>query len=303
MDEQRYDVVVIGGGPAGLACGLWMARYRRSVCVIDEGDPRNAPTWGVHGYLGLQDVPPMELRRIGRAQARDAGTEFEAAEVVAVEGEKDRFTLRLRDGRTVGARRVVFATGLRDIIPEIPGLLDCYGTSIWHCPECDGPSVPDQRVGIIGWGDAIVKLCMWMLTWTDDLVVLTHGRGAEMSEDARRALARWSIPVREEAIARIEGTDGWVERVVYEGREPEPFDALFFHVASGPGSSLPAEMGCRADEEGMLQVDREFETSVPGVYAAGDITPGTRLAIRAAYEGTRAAIGIQKSLIPPDRRV
>lgn len=298
-----YDAVVIGGGPAGLACALWLARYRLRVRLYDSGDPRNAPTWAVHGYLGLQDIAPMELRRIGREQAADAGAEIEAATVVRVTGECDAFQVHLSDGRRVSARRVVFATGLRDIIPEIPGLLDFYGTSIWHCPDCDGPSVRDRAVGVIGWGRSIAAFCMEMLTWTDRLTILTHGHDPDLPPRARKALERFGIRVRADPIERLEGRDGAVERVIFRERDPLEVEAMFFHIAYGPGCSIPAELGCAADEEGLLKVNVDHETSVPGVYAAGDITHGSKLAIRAAAEGTRAAIGVRRSLIPPERRV
>lgn len=300
---EEYDAVVIGGGPAGLACALWLARYRARVRLFDSGDPRNAPTWAVHGYLGLEDIAPMQLRRIGREQALSAGAEIEAATVASVAGKIDEFEVRLTDGRSVRARRVVFATGLRDIIPEIPGLLDFYGTSIWHCPDCDGPGVQDLRIGVIGWGRSIVAFCMEMLTWTDSITVFTHGRESEMPPHALDALGRFGLPLRTEPIARLEGRDGKVERVVLGGGEEIEVDAMFFHIAYGPGCSIPAELDCNADDEGMLIVDHDFETSVPGIYAAGDITHGSKLAIRAAADGTRAAVGVRRSLLPPERKV
>ena len=298
-----YDVIVVGGGPAGLAAGLWLARYRRKVRVFDAEDPRNAETWAVHGYLGIQDPPPAELRKVARLQAIDAGAEYEPVVVTEITGEQDDFTVTVEDGRTFGARRILIATGLRDIIPEIPNFHDFYGTSIWHCPDCDGPGIVDKKVGVIGWGRSIAAYCMYMLTWTEKLTILTHGHPPDLEEPARAALERWSIPVREDVIECLEGEGGQIERVVYHGGETEEFDALFFHIASGPGSSIPAALGCEADLDGILEVDKEHQTTVPGVYAAGDIIPGSRLALRAAAEGTRAAVGIHKSLIPDDRRL
>jgi thioredoxin reductase len=303
MAGDCYDAVVIGGGPAGLASALWLARYRVRARLIDTGDPRNAPTAGVHGYLGLQDIAPMELRRIGRAQAGEAGAEIELATVESVEGEIDDFRVRIADGRILAARRLLFATGLRDIIPEIPGLMDCYGQSIWHCPDCDGPEIAGRRVGVIGWGRPIVAYCMEMLTWADELVILTHGHPPDLPSRSQAALDRFGIGLRREVIREIHGKEGQVDEVTFADGSRESFGAIFFHIASGPGCSIPAALGCRANEEGILEVDRDFETSVPGVYAAGDVTAGSKLAIRAAADGTRAALGIYRSLLPAERRV
>jgi thioredoxin reductase len=307
MAEELFDAIVVGGGPAGLMAGQWLARYQRKVLVVDAGDGRNAVTWGVHGYFGISDPKPAELRRIGQEQARGAGARFEEGTVEAITGEKDDFTVTLDGGRTLRARRILLATGLKDIVPETPGLTDFYGQSIWHCPDCDGPEVVGKRVAVMGWGEGIAKFCMYILTWTHDIVLLTDSHAAGMSQEALEALDEHGISIRREAVIRLEGEGDQVRRAIFHDGPPEEIEAMFFHIASGPGSTLAADLGCKLDEdgalEGILDIDKEFQTSVPGVYAAGDIVPGSRLVIRAASEGARAALGIHKSLIVEARKI
>jgi thioredoxin reductase len=300
---QTYDVVVIGGGPAGLSSAMWLSRYRLKTLLVDSRNPRNAATWAVHGYLGVPDPPPSELRRIGREQVVAAGGELRDATVTWAEGAEGEFRVGLDDGGEVTAKRLLFATGLRDIIPEIPGLMDFYGSSIWHCPDCDGPGVEGLRVGVIGWGRQIAAFCMEMLTWTERLTILTHGHAPDLPTRSREALERFGIEVRTEVLERIEGREGLVRSVRFADGTEERFDAMFFHIAYGPGCSIPAELGCEADEGGTLKVDVDGLTTVPGIYAAGDITAGSKLAIRAAADGARTAVGIYRSLMPEERRV
>jgi thioredoxin reductase len=305
--DEMYDAIVVGGGPSGLMAGQWLARYQRRVHVVDAGDGRNAVTWGVHGFFGISDPKPAELRRIGQEQARGAGATFEEGSVERIEGEIDDFAVILADGRTLRSRRILLATGLKDIVPETPGLHDFYGQSIWHCPDCDGPEVVGKRVAVMGWGEGIAKFCMYILTWTRDIVLLTDSHPAGMSAEALEALDHHGISIRREAVVSLEGEGTQLRRAIFHEGPPEEIDAMFFHIASGPGSTLAADLGCKLDEdgalEGILEVDKNFQTTVPGVYAAGDIVPGSRLVIRAASEGARAALGIHKSLIGDDRRI
>ncbi|MBV9109560.1 MAG: NAD(P)/FAD-dependent oxidoreductase, partial [Gemmatimonadetes bacterium] len=235
--EAEYDVIVIGGGPAGLAAALWLARYRRSVRLFDAQDPRNKETWAVHGYFGVPEPPPLELRRIGREQATMAGAELEAAVVKTVEGTIEDFRVTLADDRVFRSRRLLFATGLKDIKPEIPGFDDFYGSSIWHCPDCDGPGIIGKKVGIIGWGTSIAKYALYFLTWTDDLTVLTHSHPKEMSDEALATLKEYAIGVNQKAVTALEGRDGKLERVVFHDGTSEDYQALFFHIACGAGST------------------------------------------------------------------
>jgi len=149
--EETYDVVVIGGGPAGFSGAVALARSRRSVLVLDAGDPRNAPAGQVHNFLTRDGTPPAEIHALGRAEVNKYGGRVEQSRVTALRREGDRFGVDLGD-RTITARRVLVATGLRDELPDIPGLAQRWGTDVLHCPYCHGWEVRDRRIGVLATG-------------------------------------------------------------------------------------------------------------------------------------------------------
>jgi thioredoxin reductase len=295
------DVVIIGGGPAGLSAALWLARYRRRVRVLDSGRPRNEPAWGVHGYPGLVDPSPTELRERIHDQAINAGAELAACEAVDVTGEKDDFLVRIADGRPLGARRIVLAYGLRDHLPAVPGIAELYGTSVFHCPDCDGPTVQQHAVGVLGCDRDAAMLALYLVHWTPRVWLLTNGRPAELTAAARAALAENGIAIVAEPIRRARADDGRLVAMELDGAAPFPLDALFFHLGAEPCCDIAERLGCAHDEDGYLSVDRGQETTVPGVHAAGDITGPPHLASVAAAEGVRAALAIHRSLLPENR--
>ncbi|HSJ14259.1 MAG TPA: NAD(P)/FAD-dependent oxidoreductase [Longimicrobiales bacterium] len=300
---RRCDVAVVGGGPAGLACALWLGRFRRDVVVYDTAEPRNEPAWAVHGYPGLLDPNPTELRTRLRRQARTAGATFELDEVTAVRGEKDGFQVETHGGASAVVSRVVLAFGLRDYLPAIPGMAEHYGTAVFHCPDCDGPEAADRTVGVIGWDRAAANLALYLLHWTSRITLLTHGRDPELDRSRLATLERHGIAVRTEVIERLDSGAGTLRGVAFAAGAALPFERLFFHVGSEPRCGIAGDLGCRTDEDGFVDVDRGQQTSSPGVYAIGDITGHPHLAVIAASEGVRAALSIHRSLLPDDRMV
>lgn len=295
-----FDVLVVGGGLAGLSAGLWLARYRRSVRVLDSGKPRNDPTWAVHGYPGISDPPPHELRRVLIEQARAAGAEWEGCDVVAVDGHKSAFTVTLQNNTIYKCRRVILAYGRQDLIPDIDGLQPLYGTSVFHCPDCDGPSVLDCRVGVYGWNRDSALLALYLLTWAKKVTLLTSGQTLELTEDANAVLRKYDVDVVENRLVRLCSSDGRLSAAEFDDGDAIPLDALFFHVGSHPASDLADQLGCKRDEDGNLEVDNSQETSIPGVYAAGDLIGAPYLAVSAAAKGVKAALSVHKSLLPAD---
>jgi thioredoxin reductase len=302
MSEEQLDAVIVGGGPAGLAAALWLARYRRRVRVYDTGEPRNEPSWAVHGYPGLPDLPPRELRARLREQAIAAGADIVEAAVAAVDGEKDAFRVTTERGGA-GARRVLLAFGRRDELPAIPGVEAIYGTSMFHCPDCDGPSVTGCSVGVIGHDRSAALLALALTTWTERVLLLGNGRAPELEGEARSVLGRYGIETDEREIAGVEATAGCLHAVRFDDGSTAALDALFFHLDSSPSCDVGGRIGCATDAGGHLRVDATMETTVPGVYAAGDIVGHPYLVVAATSEGVRAALSIHRSLLPEDHHL
>jgi thioredoxin reductase len=312
MAEDLYDCIVIGAGPAGLSAALFLARYRRRVLTFHHNSPRNIYSHGVHGFLGHHGIMPTELLARGRDEVTTHGGLIVEGCVTRIErvGE-ERFRVSTGDGKKIvgqsfDARRLLLATGLRDLTPDCPGFREFYGVSVHHCPDCDGFEVADKRVVVLGHGKSTVGFTLGMLTWTDKLTLITNGAPGDISDEHLAKLAEFNIPVINKTITKLEGDaeTKQLELVRFEDGESLACDALFFNLGTETASNLHEMLDCRIDEEsGLVWVDADQQTSVPGVYAAGDLTPKSQLAIVAAAEGAMAAIHIHKSLIPESQRV
>ena len=299
--SDAYDTIVVGGGPAGLTTALWLGRYRRRVALFDGGEPRNEPAWAVHGYPGIVDPTPIELRRRLYGQAQGEGADLHSDEIVKVEGAKDHFIVHSRDGVTLEGRRIVLAYGLRDYLPDIEGIEELYGTSVFHCPDCDGPSFADTSIGVVGWDRHGATLALYLRHWSPDITLLANGHDLELDADARRVLQDSGVTIVGEPLTRIDGNGGNLQQAEFTGRDPLRLDALFFHLGSEPRCELAEQIGCELDDDGYIVVDKGQETSIPGVHASGDITGPPHLASIAAAEGVRAALAIHRSLLPAER--
>jgi thioredoxin reductase len=303
MTPERVDAVIVGGGPAGLSAALWLGRYRRSAIVYDTDEPRNEPAWAVHGYPGLQDPLPEELRRRLEQQAQGAGARLRTAAIARIEGVKDEFTVYPRHGTPVAARRIVLAYGLRDYLPDIDGIRELYGTSVFHCPDCDGPAVADSRIGVLGWDRAGAGVALYLRHWSEDITLLPHDRPLELAEGERRTVEAAGIAIRQGRVLRLVGHGGNLTQAELEDGDALRLDAIFFDLGSEPRCELAEQLHCELDDDGYILVDRGQETSRPGVHAAGDITGPPHLASIAAAEGVRAALAIHRSLLPDSRRL
>lgn len=302
-DQSTYDCIIIGGGPAGLTCAIFLGRYRRRVLVIDNGRPRNYASRGIHGFLGQHGIEPGELLKRGRAEAQAFGAEICNCTAQRVQRVGDIFEVSTTAG-TMSARRVVLAYGLRDQLPEIRDVESYYGGSIFHCPDCDGFETTGKRVGVIGWGKKVVGLALKLLQWSDQLTVFLDGHEREFSKEETSKLLAEEIAIKDEKIIELVGGDGIVRAAVLSTGERVEIDALFFTIGTERSCDLAEQLGVLPAEGTACLVVNDFkETNVEGVYAIGDLVPGSQLAITSAADGAIAAIAINKSLLPPARRV
>jgi thioredoxin reductase len=298
MREDTYDVVVIGGGAAGLSAALVLGRARRSVAVVDAGAPRNAPAAHMQGFLSRDGMPPAELLRIGRSEVRDYGVALVDDRVVDV---SQGFTVRLAGGRTLSARRLVFATGAIDDLPDIPGARERWGRDFLHCPYCHGWEVRDQPIGVLGTDPGSADYAQLLRQWSDDVVFFAHTQTVATRD--RASLQARGIQVVDGEVARLAIVADRLDAVELTDGRVFPRTAVFMRpTLHGASRDLAESLGCETDEGGFIRADITGGSSVPGVWAVGNASNPRAQVITAAGEGSAAAIALNADLVEEDVR-
>lgn len=294
----EYDVVVVGGGVAGLAAATMLGRSRRRVLVVDAGEPRNAPARHLHGFLSMDGADPAELLATARREVLDYGGELAQGRVAAIgrlgEG---CFVARLADGGRRTARAVLVATGLRDELPDIPGLRERWGRDVLHCPYCHGYEVRDRPLGVIGGDNRPFTLHQAQLIrqWSGDVVFFPNR--IELAEPERRRLVARGVRLVEGEVLRV--TSGGLGVELADGRLVERA-AVFVGPRFVPRDEPLTALGCARGEDGWIAVDPTGRTSVDGVWAAGNVVDSPAQLINAAAEGSAAAVAINHHLLAAD---
>ncbi len=291
-----YDAVVIGGGPAGYAAALWLARYRRRTLLLEDGTHRNRAVERTHGYLAMDGASPTEVIERARGDLRAyPEAEIRQSRVDGVRRVGGHFEVQTGD-TVVTSLRLVLATGAADTPPDIAGFDVHYGASVFTCPSCDGYESQGRDVVTIGWDDGLADFSLHLFEWARSVTIITDGRRFDGDEQVRAALGRVGIPIIEAAAECFEGKRGALTGVRLRTGKIVPTDIAFFSIGVTARADLARQVGCETDDEGYVIVDDECETSINGVYAAGDLTPGMHLVQVAAAEGAVAGVSCALSL-------
>ena len=296
---NEYDVVVIGGGAAGLSAALVLSRARRAVTVIDAGAPRNALASHMHGFLSRDGMPPQALLTVGREEVRRYGGEVRAGTVAKITPDHESgFRLLLADDTQMRARHLIVATGLRDQVPDIPGVRDRWGIDLLHCPYCHGYEVRDQPLGVLGGTPDAVQHAQLVRQWSSDVIYFPHTD--ELTAQQREGLDARGIGVVEGVVARLAVESHRLAGIELHDSRFVRRAAVFVRPLLIANADLLAHLGCATNEQGWVVTDSTGRTSVPGVWAAGNATNPRAQVITAAGEGSTAAIALNADLVEED---
>jgi thioredoxin reductase len=291
-----WDVVIVGGGAAGLSAALVLGRARRRTLVVDEGVPRNAPSPTAHSLFTRDGTAPAELLRIAREQLVPYDTvESRHGRVTSVSRDDARFSVRLADGTEVATRRVLLALGVRDILPEIEGVSALWGRGVLHCPYCHGWEVRDEPLALYADGAVAMEMAPLLMQWSRKLLLCTGGPD-RLADADREALIGIGVRIVDTPVQRLEGDDH-VVRLVFSDGSVESRRALFLRPAQALASDVPQQLGCELTENGLIRVDAARQTSIPGVYAAGDAASPLQQIVVAASTGAEAAMMLNRDLV------
>lgn len=295
--HSKFDVIIVGGSYSGLAAGMALGRALKNVLIIDSGKPCNQQTPYLHNFLTNDGKAPSELAATAKRQVEKYETvQLFSGVAIKVIKTGDVFVIEVASGETFLAGKLIFATGIRDMLPAIDGLAACWGISALHCPFCHGFEVKNESTGILGNGKDGYELASLISNWTNGLRLFTNGPSTLTAVQTAR-LAEHQIKIIETPIEKLEHNSGYIQQITFKDGSSSQVKAVYIRSPFRQVSQLPEALGCALTDYGYIQVDAFQVTSVPGVYACGDNTNKTRTVANAVAQGTTAGMTVSKQLI------
>lgn len=295
--NTNFDVIIVGGSYAGLAAGMALGRSLKKVLIIDSGEACNRQTPRSHNFLTQDGKTPREIATLARQQVEryDTVTFFSGLAVAGVKTENG-FNIQTTSGETFTAKKLIFATGIKDILPAIEGAAECWGISVLHCPYCHGYEVRNERTGILANGDIGFELSGLISNWTKDLTLFTNGPSTLTAEQAAK-LKSHNIKIAEAEIKKLEHTHGHIQNIIFKDGTTSSIKALYARITFGQHCTIPGALGCEMTEEGYIKVDPLQKTSVPGIFACGDNTTRLRTVANAVATGAFTGMVANREMI------
>jgi thioredoxin reductase len=296
-NSKIFDVIIVGGSYAGLSAGMALGRSLRNVLIIDGGEPCNKQTPHSHNFLTHDGAKPFDIAKQSKKQVLKYDTvKFISGVAKKVRPEENQFIIELENGKTFHSKKVLFATGLRYILPEVKGLVQCWGISVVHCPYCHGYEIKNKKTGLLGNGDPGFDLSKFISTWTKDLTLFTNGKSTLTSEQTKK-LNEHAIKIVEKEISHFDHEKGWLKRIVFNDGTTEKIKAVYARGEIKQHCEIPVELGCELTEHGYLKIDDNCRTTVKGIYACGDNSTMFKAVSAAIAAGNKAGAMINKELI------
>lgn len=293
-------MIIIGGGPAGLNAAMILGRSRRKVLLFDSGEPRNRWSRSMNGFLSSDGVNPGDFIRKGREELKKYSIQIIDHPVTDATYSKGTYVVECSEGHVYHSRKLLLATGLKDKLPEVEGIEELYGQSVHHCPYCDGWESRDKAIAVYGKDRSGIGQALAMKNWSNNVTLYTDGTRKLNIKDME-LLKLNGVKVCTDAIARVEGEDGMLQRIVLRNGESRSQEALFFSGETRQQSDIGEQLGCEFTGKGVIKTRRLQQANIPGLYVAGDAARDMQLVIVAAAEGAKAGVAINMELQQEDR--
>lgn len=296
-DHRDFDVIIVGGSYSGLAAGMALGRALRQVLIIDSGKPCNRQTPHSHNFITQDGKTPKEIATLAKQQVEryDTVAFFNG---LAINGAKTEngFKIQTESGEAFSAKKLIFATGIKDIMPDMGGYAECWGISVLHCPYCHGYEVRNERTGILANGEYGFEFSNLISNWTQDLTLFTNGPSTLTAEQTAK-IERHTIKIIEKEIEKLEHANGHLQNVIFKDGTTSSIKALYARSPFEQHCTIPETLGCELTDEGYIKIDPLQKTGIHGIFACGDNTTRTRTVANAVAMGTTAGMMVNKEIV------